>query len=70
MLVAQHADMPTCMHAFQQLNVTRCLARQATKPTYRELETLLRATEGSNAGLTWVQRLQSEFAFNKKALDE
>ncbi|KAK9825457.1 hypothetical protein WJX81_003422 [Elliptochloris bilobata] len=46
-----------------------CISTQATKPTYRELETLLRATEGSNSGLTWVQRLQSEFAFNKKALD-
>ncbi len=43
---------------------------QATKPTYRELETLLRKTEGSNSGLTWVQRLQSEFTFNKDSLNQ
>ena len=60
--------LQACMHSTAQYD--QMLARQATKPTYRELETLLRATEGSNAGLTWVQRLQSEFAFNKKALDE
>jgi len=43
---------------------------QETKPTYRELETLLRKTEGSNSGLTWVQRLQSEFTFNKDSLNQ
>lgn len=63
------------MHTYKPLRAVhlpwvrvRCL--QAVKPTYRELEALLRATEGSNSGLTWVQRLQSEFAFNKKSLEQ
>lgn len=56
------------LHAWHGLTV-HCNA-QATKPTYRELETLLRATEGSNSGLTWVQRLQSEFTFNKDSLNQ
>lgn len=43
---------------------------QEQRPTYRELEDLLRATEGSNAGKTWVQRIQGEFAFNRDSLDQ
>ena len=42
---------------------------QEKRPSYRELEELLRATEGSSAGKTWVQRIQSEFAFNRDSLD-
>ncbi|EIE25438.1 hypothetical protein COCSUDRAFT_13233, partial [Coccomyxa subellipsoidea C-169] len=40
-----------------------------TRPSYKELEDLLRATEGSNAGKTWVERIKGEFAFNKDSLD-
>lgn len=40
-----------------------------TRPSYRELEDLLRATDGSNAGKSWVERVKGEFAFNKNSLD-
>ena len=42
---------------------------QDTRPTYNELEDLLRATEGSNSGKNWVERIKGEFAFNRDSLD-
>lgn len=43
---------------------------QETRPSYMELEELLRATEGSNAGKSWLERIKGEFAFNRDSLDQ
>ena len=43
---------------------------QDQRPTYKALQELLRATEGSSSGKTWVERIQAEFAFNRDSLDD
>jgi len=42
---------------------------QATKPSYRQLEAILKGIQGSSSSQTWAQRLRSEFAFNKESLN-
>lgn len=42
---------------------------QEAKPSYRELEAILKGIEGSSSSQTWAQRLRSEFAFNKDSLN-
>ncbi|DBA95240.1 hypothetical protein WJX82_003981 [Trebouxia sp. C0006] len=42
---------------------------QETKPSYRELEAILKGIQGSSSSQTWAQRLRSEFAFNKESLN-
>ena len=46
-----------------------CIAQQDTRPTYKELETILKSAEGTSAGKTWVERLRSEFEFNRDSLN-
>ena len=42
---------------------------QEAKPSYRELEAVLKGIQGSGSSQTWAQRLRSEFAFNKESLN-
>ena len=53
--------------AFQLYVVVCCL--QEAKPSYRELEAVLKDIQGSGSSQTWAQRLRSEFAFNKESLN-
>ena len=43
---------------------------QDQRPSYKDLQELLRETEGSSSGKTWVERIKSEFAFNRDSLDD
>jgi len=43
---------------------------QEAQPSYKDLQELLRATEGSNSGKTWVERIKGEFAFNRDSLED
>ena len=51
-----------------QLYVVVCCLQEA-KPSYRELEAVLKGIQGSGSSQTWAQRLRSEFAFNKESLN-
>lgn len=42
---------------------------QEAKPSYRQLEAILKGIQGSGSSQTWAQRLRSEFAFNKESLN-
>ena len=46
------------------------IAMQDQRPSYKDLQELLRETEGSSSGKTWVERIKSEFAFNRDSLDD
>ena len=46
------------------------VALQDQRPTYKALQEVLRDTEGSSSGKTWVERIRSEFAFNRDSLDD
>lgn len=54
-------------------STTVCIDRlapvQESKPSYRELEAVLKGIQGSSSSQTWAQRLSSEFAFNKESLN-
>ncbi len=58
------ADSKLAVHDMKDM-----LMVQNSRPSYKELEELLRSTEGSNAGKTWVERIKGEFAFNRDSLD-
>jgi Domain of unknown function (DUF1995) len=45
-----------------------CIAVRDSKPSYRDLEQILKSTEGSSAGKTWLERVKSEFEFNRETL--
>ncbi|CAL5219287.1 g1091 [Coccomyxa viridis] len=40
------------------------------RPSYKALQEVLRDTEGSSSGKTWVEKLRSEFAFNRDSIDD
>ena len=46
------------------------VALQDQRPSYKALQEVLRDTEGSSSGKTWVERIRSEFAFNRDSLDD
>ena len=48
----------------------RSVPLQDQRPSYKELQEVLRDTEGSSSGKTWVERIKAEFAFNRDSLDD
>lgn len=42
---------------------------QEEKPSYKDLEQILRGIQGSKSSQTWAERLRSEFNFNKDTLN-
>ncbi|KAK9810156.1 hypothetical protein WJX72_005755 [[Myrmecia] bisecta] len=56
------------VHLVDAKGRSTCIATQATRPSYKELEQLLKAQANSNSNKSWVERLQSEFAFNRDSL--
>jgi hypothetical protein len=47
-----------------------CIAQREELPDYKELEELLRGTEGSMSSKPLMERLQSEAAFLRNSLKE
>lgn len=45
-----------------------CIAVKESKPTYKELEEVLKGTAGTSASKTWIERVKSEFEFNRDTL--
>ena len=42
---------------------------QESKPSYRDLETILKGVKGSSSSQSWAQRIRSEWAFNKESMN-
>lgn len=42
---------------------------QGSKPSYKDLERILRGVQGSKSSQTWAERLRSEFDFNRESLN-
>ena len=57
-------------HARKVYACDRSVALQDQRPSYKALQEVLRDTEGSSSGKTWVERIKTEFAFNRDSLDD
>ena len=64
----QHSErmQSLCIHILSDAFV----ALQDERPSYKALQGVLRDTEGSSSGKTWVERIRAEFAFNRDSLDD
>ncbi|KAL6756169.1 hypothetical protein V8C86DRAFT_2654345 [Haematococcus lacustris] len=51
-------------------NANECISTQAALPTYAEIEALLRARPDSSINKSVMQRLQEEWEFNRKSMDQ
>ena len=47
-----------------------CIAQQESQPSYAEIEALLRARPASSINKSVVQRLQEEWEFNRRSLNQ
>ncbi|KAL3156971.1 hypothetical protein ABBQ38_001229 [Trebouxia sp. C0009 RCD-2024] len=68
-LVLRSYPGPWQVHLVKPRGLDECIHTQEAKPSYRELEAILKGIEGSSSSQTWAQRLRSEFAFNKDSLN-
>ncbi|DBA92198.1 hypothetical protein WJX77_010076 [Trebouxia sp. C0004] len=68
-LVLRSYPNPWQVHLVKARGGDEFIHSQETKPSYRELEAILKGIHGSSSSQTWAQRLRSEFAFNKDSLN-
>lgn len=69
-LVLRSYPDPWQVHLIKARGGDEFIHSQETKPSYRELEAILKGIQGSSSSQTWAQRLRSEFAFNRESLNK